>query len=182
MPCAAATSAFQYVIPSQPQTALSGPFGLSGLLTHVPLAAAQPETLQYSSDLQSFAPGLQPESPPSGTPLVPEVPLVPELPDVPLVPELLVPLVPELLVPELPPLVPDDEGVFVPELAVPPPKSSVSVAPPHEAEQATNTNATEPSNEVSRTRASSSEFNRSTYRGAPSFAKDDARDERPPSW
>ena len=152
IPCDAATSAFQYVTPSQPHTGPSWPLVFTGRLTQVPPPAAQSVTLQYSSESQSFEPGLHP-GPPSGFPLVPELPELPDVPDVPDVPDAPdvpdVPDVPEA--PDVPPLVPEEEAVFVPdELAEPPPKSSVSVAPPHEAKQATTTNA-EPSNEVSRT-------------------------------
>jgi hypothetical protein len=107
-PWAAAIASFQYVTPSHPHCGSNvDGGGVVGRVTHVP-AAAQPATLQYSSDLQApFAEGLHAEEPASGVPLVPElVPLVPELPFVPLVP--LVPLLPELpLVPELP-LDPDE--------------------------------------------------------------------------
>lgn len=137
-PNVAASASFQYVMLSQPQTIGPVVGTTVGFFVHVPPAAAQLVTLQYSVPAQSVGTeGRQVFVPPSVAPELPEL-LVVEPLDVPPLEDVVVPLeevvpldVPPLEV-ELPDVAPLDD---VDELDVSPPldepKRSVSLEPPH---------------------------------------------------
>jgi hypothetical protein len=140
-PWNAATSAFQYVTPSQPHRGESaGSVSLADFF-------AQPPEAPHALVLQ-YSPAAQPSSEEQGVGLGPPLVLVPELPLAPLDAD---PLDADPLdvEPDEDPSPPDAEPLDAPpEDVVAPeelPKSSVSAAPPQEARHASDANAIEPS-------------------------------------